>query len=208
MFTGIIREIGKVKGVRRKGSVKELDIYCPKTLESSGLGDSVAVNGVCLTVSRKGDLLSFDVVSNTTRKTNLKRLKAGDFVNLENALKMGQDISGHIVSGHIDGERKIRKNLKNSSGQVLEISKIEDDRGLVVPRGSVAIDGISLTVAEDFKDLFRIFLIPYTLKDTTLAEKRPGNYVNVEYDVMGKYASGRDMSNALTTEKLKKNGFI
>jgi len=208
MFTGIIREIGKVKGIRHRGAFMVLDVACSKTLEVSVPGDSVAVNGVCLTLTRKSSVLSFDVVSNTAENTNLKRLKCGSEVNLENALKMGDDVSGHIVSGHIDGERKIKKNVCNSSGWVLEVMKSREDEGLVVQKGSVAIDGVSLTVAMDEAKFFRIFLIPYTLNDTTLSNKNSGDYVNVEYDILGKYATRNAARSFLTADRLKENGFI
>lgn len=208
MFTGIITEIGKVKNVRRRGGFVTLEIACLKTLESSALGDSVSVNGVCLTVTSKSAFLSFDVVSNTLLNSNLKRLKTGDTVNLENALKMGEDVSGHLVSGHVDGERKVKKNIKSSSGWIFEVKKNPEDRTFVISKGSVSVDGVSLTVAENHLDFFRIFLIPYTLEDTTLAKKKAGSYVNVEYDVMGKYAAGKYQQGTLSIDNLRTKGFI
>jgi len=208
MFTGIIREIGQVKGIRRKGDLFTLDISCVQAYESSKLGDSVAVNGVCLTVSRKKEWLSFDVVKNTLAKTNLKRLKGGDHVNIENALRMGEDIGGHMVTGHVDGERKIRKNHKSSAGWLLEISKIPEDRDMLIPKGSVTVDGVSLTVAEDHPAFFRIFLIPFTLKDTTLPEKKIGSYVNIEFDMLGKYAAKRNGVKSSRSERQNRKGLM
>jgi riboflavin synthase len=121
---------------------------------------------------------------------------------------MGDDGSGHLVSGHVDGERKIKKNVKGPSGWIMEIRKFPEDRDLTVNKGSVAVDGVSLTVAEDNAEFFRIFLIPYTLGDTTLSEKKTGDYVNVEYDIIGKYADKKNRKVILTFDKLQEKGFI
>jgi riboflavin synthase len=208
MFTGIIREIGKVKKISRSGYLHTIDVLCPKTAEFSAIGDSVAVNGVCLTVTGKSRFLSFDVVSNTLENTNIKRLKPGDDVNLENALKAGDDISGHMVSGHVDGERKVRRNFKGSTGWLLEVNKKTEDRDLIVPKGSVAVDGVSLTVADDLSGFFRVFLIPYTLRDTILSKKTAGSYVNIEFDMLGKYALGKVHEGSMSADKLEKKGFF
>jgi riboflavin synthase len=208
MFTGIIREVGRVKSITRKGDIIVFEVGCEKTLASSSLGDSVAVNGVCLTVAGKKDSLFFDVVRNTNLNSSFKRLKRGDRVNLENSLAAGDDISGHLVTGHVDGERKVKKNLRLSAGWVLEIVKKSGDSDLVVAKGSVAIDGVSLTVAKDNTEFFSVFLIPYTLKDTTLSEKRSGDYVNVEYDMLGRYAGKSRGKGQDVRDKLKENGFM
>ncbi|NQT32131.1 MAG: riboflavin synthase, partial [Candidatus Omnitrophica bacterium] len=149
MFTGIITEIGKLKNVVRKGSSHALQIACKNTGEGLKLGDSVAINGACLSIvdASKG-ALSFDVVENTWQKTNLKRLTSGDSVNMENALRMGEALSGHMVSGHIDGERKIKNIQKNAKECFLDVEMLPGDEKHIVPKGSVALDGVSLTVGE------------------------------------------------------------
>ncbi|HPN72791.1 MAG TPA: riboflavin synthase [Candidatus Omnitrophota bacterium] len=208
MFTGIISEIGEVRGILPARDGVTIKISCPETSKGVSLGDSVSVNGVCLTVSGKEDLLSFDVVKNTLSLTNLKRLRSGSRVNIENAIKAGDKLSGHIVSGHIDGERKIRKNTKNGSGWVLEVVKQREDAGMTVEKGSVAVDGVSLTIGHDDPGFFRIFIIPYTLAGTTIPERKIGDMVNVEYDILGKYARGGVRSVTVTEKKLRENGFI
>ncbi len=207
MFTGIVAEIGKVRSVSRKGNSLVLEIACGKTLEVASPGDSVAVNGVCLTVTRKGGVLLFDVVANTASKTNLNSLRRGDSVNLENALKLGDGLSGHMVSGHIDGQRRVLKSMETSQGRVLDVEKLTGDSDLLIPKGSVALDGVSLTVAEDHPLWFRVFLIPYTLKDTTLREKRVGDLLNVEYDMLGKYQLKKERPKGLSIKDLMDKGF-
>ena len=208
MFTGIITEIGEVKNVIRKGNSFLLEVKCDKTPENIAIGDSVAVNGVCLSVVKKKGTLLFDVVKNTFDKTNLKRLKTGDPVNLENAMKLGDTLSGHMVSGHVDCERPIRNNKKTPKGWVLDIGLLPGDEKHLVPQGSVAIDGISLTVGEISGNFLRIFLIPHTLENTILKLKRTKDYVNLEFDMMAKYAEKKKPASAITENILRKKGFM
>ena len=208
MFTGIITEIGEVKSIARKGGSALLEIKCSKTAENITIGDSVAVNGVCLSVVKMNGALSFDVVGNTYAKTNLKRLRAKDRVNLENALKLGDTLSGHMVSGHIDCERQVKANKKTSGGWVLDIGLLPGDEKHVVPRGSVAVDGISLTVGEVSKNSIRIFVIPHTLENTILNLKRAGDYVNLEFDMMAKYAEKKNPGSSITENMLREKGFM
>ncbi len=163
---------------------------------------------MCLSVVNQKDSLVFDVVGNTLSKTSLKRLKAADAVNLENALKLGDTLSGHMVSGHIDGERLVRNMKKTARGWVAEINTCPGDEKYLIPRGSVAIDGISLTVGELLRGFFRIFLIPHTLDNTTLKLKKTGDYVNVEFDMMAKYAEKKSTQGTITDSMLREKGFM
>jgi riboflavin synthase len=208
MFTGIITEIGRAKRISRKGDFAVLEVECRKTAEGIDIGDSVAVNGVCLSVIKKSGTLSFDVVKNTFDKTNLKRLKTGDAVNLESSLKVGDDMSGHMVSGHVDCERPVRGNRKDRGGWTLDVGLLSGDERHIVPRGSVAIDGVSLTVGEISRDSLRVFLIPHTLDNTTLKLKRTGDYVNLEFDIIAKYAERGKSGSVVTEDMLREKGFM
>lgn len=203
MFTGIITEIGKVKSLARKGHCARLEIICEKAKKNILPGDSVAVNGVCLSVIKKNEkTLLFDVIKNTLNATNLKRLKIGNKVNLETALKIGDSVSGHIISGHVDDERVLKRIKETNNGWVLEIALISGDEKYARDKGSIAIDGVSLTIAEIYSSFARIFLIPHTLENTTLRLRRPGDYINVEFDMMTKYA-GEEKASNITEEILK-----
>ena len=208
MFTGIVQEIGLVKSVSRKKDNVELTVSCEKIKEGLELGDSVAVNGVCLSVTDNTGDVKFDVVKNTFSLTNLKRLKAGSRVNLENAMKLGDKVSGHMVSGHIDGERIIKKNTKTSNGWVLEVSIKPGDEKYMIPKGSVSIDGVSLTIGEIYPGGFKIFLIPHTLDNTILKDKKAGDYINVEFDMMSKYTQQKNKEGSITKDFLQKKGFM
>jgi riboflavin synthase len=208
MFTGIITEIGTVKSLSAKNGVWRIEIECKKTASGIRTGDSVAVNGVCLSAVSESKTLCFDVVRNTFVNTDLKRLRPGDKVNLENAMKLGDNISGHLVSGHVDGERRIKKNLRTRSGWEIDIETLPGDEKYIILKGSVAIDGISLTIAEVKRGAFRIFLIPHTLGNTTLQYRRAGDHVNVEYDMMGKYSQKKALGKEVTMAMLEEKGFI
>lgn len=207
MFTGIVSEIGRIKSISRRGaSAVRLGVSCDKVKNGVNLGDSVAVNGACLTVVALDGFLSFDVVGNTLNATNLKRLKAGDPVNLENALKMGDTISGHMVTGHIDGERAVRSAKKTEKGWELDIETRSGDEKNIFPKASVSIDGVSLTVGAVLPGMFRLYIIPHTLENTTLKLRRPGDQVNVEFDMMTKNIADRRES-VITMGMLREKGF-
>jgi len=208
MFTGIVTETGRVVKMSRAGETARIEIACGSTAEKVETGDSVAVNGVCLSVVDIGKNLAFDVVGNTLKKTALKRLKTGAAVNLENALRMGDDVSGHMVSGHVDGERRVRRNQKASGGWVLEVATQPGDGEYLVPGGSVAIDGVSLTVGEMRRGCFRVYLIPHTLAGTTLEFKKTGDYVNIEFDMMSKYPGNKSGGGAISETMLRDKGFM
>ncbi len=207
MFTGIIKEKGTVKKIFRSGREYKIEITADSVGNGLDLGASIAVNGVCLSlVEKKKRSLVFDIVKNTYDLTNLKRVKKSSPVNLEEALKAGDDISGHMVSGHVDAERKILKNQRSSSGWILDIETSSSDNDHIAPKGSIAIDGISLTISEIKPGYLRIFLIPHTLENTTLSNKKPGDFVNIEFDMLSKY-SKPDRS-AISRDFLAKRGFI
>ncbi|MBU2495663.1 MAG: riboflavin synthase [Candidatus Omnitrophota bacterium] len=184
MFTGIIEEVGKVKETAGKKGVLVLETRFPDLRA----GESVAVNGVCLTVSRteKG-LASFDLSPETLKKTGLGRLKIGRPVNLERALRLGDRVGGHLVTGHIDGKGKIMAVRKTGPGKEVTILFPAEIKKYLAVKGSVAIEGISLTVAGLSGNRLSVALVPYTLNKTNLGEKRVGDEVNLEVDIIARY---------------------
>jgi riboflavin synthase len=188
MFTGIIESIGKVAAVEREGEAIRLTIAAGKIAEDVALGDSVAVNGVCLTVTAfQPPHVSFEAVSETMRKTSLGTLKVGDGVNLERALSVGGRLGGHIVQGHVDGTGRIASIRPVGNSWVIYVDAAPELMRYIVTKGSVAVDGISLTVAEAEDRTFALSIIPHTWEHTTLRDKRAGDLVNVECDILGKY---------------------
>ena len=189
MFTGIVEELGEIRAVARKGDVLRLDVAARATLEGSGLGASLAVNGVCLTaVETRPDGLAFDVGPETLARTTLGRLKVGEAVNLERPLRFGAAVGGHLVLGHVDG-----------IGTVIGVTRVESTARvrialpgpalapLLVEQGSVAVDGVSLTIAALERETFEVMVIPHTLAVTTFGRLTAGRVVNIETDVIGKY---------------------
>ena len=188
MFTGIIEEIGSVRHVISGSVSGEIRIGASKVLQGTKVGDSIAVNGVCLTVTRLlGDGFTADVMPETLRRTNLGRLGGGDPVNLERAMAADGRFGGHIVSGHIDGTGKITQMRPEGNAILVTITAPQEIMALIVEKGSVAIDGISLTVASATDDSFQVSVIPHTGEETILLKKRVGDAVNLENDVIGKY---------------------
>ena len=188
MFTGIIEDKGKVLRVEFRGQAKRLTIGLPVHLTELQLGDSINVNGVCLTVvERSGQGVTLDLSEETIKKTALGELKGEDPVNLERALKLTDRLGGHIVTGHIDGVGVILEKKKERDFVNLKIRIPKNILKYVVSKGSIAIDGISLTVNELIGEDVQITLIPYTLEKTNLMEKKTGDRVNVEADILGKY---------------------
>ncbi|HEV8471917.1 MAG TPA: riboflavin synthase [Methylomirabilota bacterium] len=189
MFTGIVEEVGAVRAVARKGDVLRLDVAAKATLDGSDPGASVAVNGVCLTVvDRASDGLAFEVGPETLARTTLGVLHAGGAVNLERPLRFGGALGGHLVLGHVDGTGTVQAVTRVESTARVRI--VLDDPALVallIPQGSVAVDGVSLTVAALDGAAFEVMLIPHTLGATTLGRLTPAQTVNVETDVIGKY---------------------
>lgn len=188
MFTGIIENAGAVKRITRKGEDALLVIDTSLNLDDIKVGDSIAVNGACLTVTEKTDRsFSADVSAETLARTNLKLLKSGDRVNLEKSLRMNSFLGGHLVLGHVDGLGKIQEKI-NKANSLQFCVKIDTELGrYIVEKGSVAVDGISLTVNRCEKNRFYVNIIPHTARNTTLEFKKVADLVNIETDIIGKY---------------------
>jgi len=188
MFTGIIEEIGTIISVDKGVRSAVLTIGAKVVLEDLKNGDSISTNGACLTVTAvSGQSFMADVMWETMKLTNLQHLKPGSTVNLERAVRLSDRLNGHMVSGHIDGMGTITTMLKDDNAIRITIAAQPDVLKYIIKKGSIAIDGISLTVTEVTKSDFGISLIPYTIKDTTLAKKKTGDSVNLECDLIGKY---------------------
>lgn len=190
MFTGIIEELGTVKRISRSGNIILLEISAHKIAGSVKIGDSVSVNGVCLTaVKSLNNLISFEVMAETFKITNLGSLRVNEKVNLENSLKIGDKVSGHFVLGHVDCQGAIRNKGIRSGNMVFEIAMPQEFSKYLLPKGSVAVDGISLTIQERKTSSFSVYIIPHTLKNTTLDFKGPSSKVNLEFDLLAKKES-------------------
>lgn len=211
MFTGIIEEIGQIERVRKDSHISKITIRADKIMEDMHLGDSIAVNGICLTVTEfSGSLFTVDVMNETWNRTALYGLGRGSFVNLERALSLTSRLGGHIVSGHIDGTGVIRAMTRDSNAVWYRIETTGEILGGIVEKGSIAIDGISLTVAKVGKKDFSVSVIPHTLEQTVLKNKRIGDKVNLENDVIGKYVKRfleQSTEPELSREFLLRNGF-
>lgn len=189
MFTGIVEEMGRIRGVAGDGDVARLEVAADVTTEGSEVGASVAVNGTCLTVVERWPWgFSFDLGPETLARTALRGLRAGDRVNLERPLRLGGALGGHLVLGHVDGVGAVETVTRVESTTRVRIALADAGLApLLIPKGSVAVDGVSLTVASLATAWFEIMLIPHTLAVTTLGHLRPGQAVNIETDVLGKY---------------------
>jgi riboflavin synthase len=187
MFTGLIEEVGRVIA-NRAGHHRQLQISAPRIGKSIRAGDSVAVNGCCLTVaSRVRDQLRFDLLQETLKRTNLNTLRRGDAVNLERPLRVGDRLGGHFVQGHIDCIAQIRSFEKRGADHRLEIELPARFARYVVEKGGIAVDGISLTIAEVLAKSLVLWNIPHTKLNTNLARAKPGDRMNIEFDVLAKY---------------------
>ncbi len=188
MFTGIVRERGRVAALNGGSDGVRLRIRAPATAARTSVGDSVAVNGCCLTATEVLDgELSFEAVPETLRRTSLARLEPGARVNLEPALRAGEPLGGHYVQGHVDGLGRVRAVEPEGEGARLWIEAPAEVLHLCVEKGSIAVDGVSLTIAELADDAFAVALVPHTLAATTLGEVVAGREVNLETDVLAKY---------------------
>jgi riboflavin synthase len=184
VFTGIVRERGRVDAVERRGSTTRLRVSAPETAAGTRVGDSVAVSGVCLTaVDVSNGSVAFDVVEESLRRSSLGRLAEGAGVNVEPALRAGEPLGGHIVQGHVDGVGRVRA----IDDEGVEIEAGADVLRYCVEKGSIAVDGVSLTIAALAEDGFRVALVPHTRDVTTLGEVEPGDEVNLEIDMVAKY---------------------
>jgi riboflavin synthase len=185
MFTGIIEEKGVVEGLSAAGSLK---VKASRVLEGTRPGDSIAVMGVCLTVVEMGpSAFTVDVMPETLRSSTLGELRPGSVVNLERAMSAGGRFGGHMVNGHVDGVGTVSSIRRESNAVVVEVTAAEELTRYMVRRGSVALDGISLTLVEASRGRFTVSIIPHTLEETALDGARPGTRVNVEVDIMAKY---------------------
>ena len=185
MFTGITKEIGKVFSVQREKNSVKLSISSSIVVKTAEISDSISVNGVCLTlVLKKNNLLVFDAVLTTLATTNLKRIKRGNVVNLESALKVGDKLGGHFVLGHVDAELKFIRVIKKNNCLNIEIELPSRFRKSILENGSITIDGISLTVKKILAKTFTLNIIPFTYNNTSLKYKRSGDWANVEFDYL------------------------
>ncbi len=212
MFTGIIEEMGTVRALKRTGGSARLVTSAEKVLETTALGDSISVNGVCLTVVDMGHTeFSADIAVETLNVTNLGSLTVGAKVNLERALQLSARIGGHLVSGHVDAVGRIREKREEGNGWRIFFDAPDAILRQVIKKGSIAIDGISLTVADIDRTGFAVAMIPHTAKLTTLGFKAAGDSVNLESDIIGKYVerllAGR-MESGVSLDLLKQKGFM
>lgn len=213
MFTGLVETICSVKSIRSSGDSSLLDIDLGEIAAESKIGDSIAINGVCLTVTGiEGSVASFDVSAETLAKSTLGELKPSSRVNIERAMKAGDRFGGHFVQGHIDGTATIKAIDKH--GDFVDFTFAADAELLdtMVVKGSVAVDGVSLTIANTEQSGFRIAIIPETLRRTTLREARIGDHVNIETDIIVKSVKKQldnilPKTESLTVERLKQLGF-
>lgn len=210
MFTGIVEEVGRVRSMNRRGTAMELEIGCRKVLKDVRIGDSIAVNGVCLTVIRFSDeSFSADVMPETMNRTNLGELRIGSPVNLERALAAGDRFGGHFVQGHVDGTGVIEARTPYENAVLFRIGVPERLTRWMVEKGSVALNGISLTLVEVGTRHFTVSVIPHTLEATQLKTAQAGDRVNIECDMIAKYTAkllGREHE-GLTLERLTQEGF-
>lgn len=213
MFTGIIEGKGKIIRVEYRGKTRRLAIELPPHLTEVQLGDSISINGICLTiVERAGQVSTFDLSEETIERSVLGELKEGHSVNLERALRLNDRLGGHFVTGHIDAIGVITEKTPARDFISLRVRLPENVAKYVVPKGSIAIDGISLTVNECRGNEILLTLIPYTLEKTTLMDKRSGDPVNLETDILGKYVEkflkweGR--TEGLSLSFLKEHGIL
>lgn len=215
MFTGLIEELGTMKKIIHKGNTLVLVIAAEKIMTDLHVGDSIAVNGVCLTVTKfTKDHFEADVMPETFKHTSLVSLKEGSKVNLERAMAANGRFGGHFVTGHIDGTGSIQKRTHIENAILIEIEIPEEFSQFVLERGSIAIDGTSLTIFKTTPNTVTVSLIPHTAKEAVLGLKREGEIVNLEFDVMAKYfysfmqkREAKPKSGGLTTQFLRENGF-
>lgn len=188
IFTGIIEEIGNLIDIKKDSDLYCLRVSCKKVLEGTKIGDSIATNGVCLTVTELGeDFYKADVMVETINSTTFKNLKRGEKLNLERALSPLKRLDGHIVQGHVDGLGEIISILNHGNEIVYRIKFDSDNFKYIAQKGSIALDGISLTVSKLGRNYFEVSIIPTTIRDTNLINKKVGDEINIETDIIGRY---------------------
>jgi riboflavin synthase len=209
MFTGLVESLGTVREIRAGGPGTVLTVAEAALAAELTIGESVAVNGACLTVvAREADFFRFEVGPETLRRTNLGELAPGDRVNLERSLRLADRLGGHLVQGHVDGIGRIADRVRQGEWKLVRFSCPEDLAIQMVPKGSVAVDGISLTVVEVAASWFSVALIPHTLACTTLGFKAVGAAVNLETDLLAKYVWKCLGAGGVTLDTLRRSGFI
>jgi riboflavin synthase len=188
MFTGLVEEVGTLLSVRHSAGESRLAVRAPRVGPGGALGDSVCINGVCLTVvARSEGRLEFEAVAETLRRSNLGELRAGDRVNLERALGAGGRFGGHIVQGHVDAIGRVTRIVPEANSHLVTVEAPPEVMRYVVEKGSIALDGISLTVAAVAGPTLTVAIIPHTWAQTTLADRKPGDRMNLEVDILAKY---------------------
>lgn len=190
MFTGIIVELGKIHEIQKLAQGARLKVFSKKLIDNSNIGDSISVNGVCLTIceiDKSKSIISFDVSHETLQKTTLGELKKDEYVNLEPALTLNTRLGGHLVSGHVEGVGRIRKIEKIGNDLKIEIEAPEEILKYCIKKGSITVDGISLTIVDILSDSFTVVVIPHTASMTTIGVKKIGDKVNLESDIIAKY---------------------
>lgn len=215
MFTGLIEEIGVLHTIVKGAKSAKLTIYSNKVLQGIEVGDSISTNGVCLTVVSFSDKsFTVDVMPETMGRSNLGRLKSGNKVNLERALKLGDRLGGHMVSGHIDGVGHIKAIEEEDNATWITIEAEQNLLKYIIEKGSIAVDGTSLTVAYVDREVFKVSIIPLTKEETTLLNKKIGEDVNLECDMVGKYIErfamfnkDSNMHSTINMDFLRENGF-
>jgi riboflavin synthase len=209
MFTGLVEAMGTVGRIEADGAGRQLFIAAPSLGSELAVGESVAINGACLTiVERAADTCRFQAGPETLRRTNLGELIPGDRVNLERALRLGNRLGGHLVQGHVDGLGRVAERIRQGDWELVWFGCPAELTAQMVPKGSVAVDGVSLTLVDVTADRFSVALIPHTLTHTTLGFKRPGAGVNLETDLLAKYVWKCLRGEGVTLDTLCAAGFV
>ncbi|MFH0907702.1 MAG: riboflavin synthase [bacterium] len=212
MFTGIVEKVGKIVRVERKGGHGTLALETTPWDRPFVMGESIAVEGTCLTLARwSGNRLEFDLLNETFERTNLGEKKEGNRINLERSLRVGDTMGGHFVTGHVDGVGRVKSVMPIGRDHILEVCCAADLLAGMVPKGSIACSGISLTIVDLKPDAFTVHLIPHTWENTSVSEMKAGSGINIETDMLGKYVkrileAGKP-AQGLTWEKLREHGF-
>jgi len=212
MFTGLVAELGEAVSLKKQAKGAVLEVRASGTASGAAIGDSIAISGACLTVTGIRDAaMSFDLSDETLQSTTLGSLKPGDRVNLESSLRADSKLGGHFVTGHVDAVGKIRSKKKAGEAFKVEIEAPPEVMDFLVEKGSVAVDGISLTVVDVLSGSFTVVIIPHTAEVTTIGFKGPGDAVNLEADILGKYVLRfleRAKSGSTLMKKLQEGGFL
>ncbi|MDA3839020.1 MAG: riboflavin synthase [Candidatus Delongbacteria bacterium] len=210
MFTGLIKEIGVIKNIKKIGDGAEITVLSSTVIQDANIDDSIAINGVCLTVvAVDNNSFTVQAVKESLQITTLNKLKLMEKVNLEPAMKVSDRLGGHIVQGHVDAKGKILRIINNMNGTEFTISFPNDLKKYIVHKGSICVDGISLTIAEVNDNTLRLAIIPHTLKQTTAVNWKTGIEVNIETDIIGRYIESmlKEDTHGLTMNRLSELGY-